>query len=465
MASFIHDHFLLHGKTSQKLYHQYASELPIIDFHNHLDAQSIANNQQFDNIGQVWLGGDHYKWRAMRINGVEEEFCSGQASDKKKFLKWAETLPYTVGNPLHHWTQLELTRYFGITELLTPDNAQDIYDQTSERLRSPEFSTRNLLKKMKVEMVGTTDDPIDTLEHHQQLFGNKDLKVLPTFRADRVIQIENLQAWNTYIDQLAQVADVDIHNFDNLVEALDIRHAFFHSLGGRLSDSGPEFFYFADYNDEQIATIFHKLRNEENITLPEAEQYKTAIMVELSKLNHKRGWTQQFHVGALRNNNSRKFQELGADTGWDSIGNALDSKKLSRFLDRLDQSNQLARTILYNLNPADNEMMLTMCGNFCDGSAVAKVQYGAAWWFLDQKSGMEKHLRDLSALGLLSRFVGMVTDSRSFLSFPRHEYFRRIACNYIGQEVDQGLIPNDPELLKMLVENISYKNAKNYFNF
>jgi len=333
-------------------------------------------------------------------------------------------------------------------------------------LQSSDFTTRNMMRKMNVEMVGTTDDPADTLEYHQQLINEGfEIKVLPTFRADNVLKTEDPGQFRSYIEKLGAVADVAISTFNDLIKALDNRHAFFHELGGRLSDSGPDRFYYAEYTDKEVSDAFLKLISGQHLNSEETEKYRTAVMAELARMNHKRGWTQQFHVGAVRNNNARKFSALGVDTGFDSIGNAQDGVKMSRFLDLLDRTDQLAKTILYNLNPSDNEMMLTMCGNFNDGSMVGKVQYGAAWWFLDQKTGMEKHLRDLSVLGLLSRFVGMVTDSRSFLSYPRHEYFRRIACNYIGSEVEKGLIPNDDELLKSLVEGISYGNAKSYLNY
>ncbi len=463
--TFIHDDFVLSNDTAKHLFHSYSKNLPIVDFHCHLSPEAIANDHQFNNIGEIWLGGDHYKWRAMRIHGVEEKYCSGDASDKEKFMKWAETVPYTVGNPLFHWTHLELSRHFGIHELLSPKTAESIYNRASEMLQSPEFSTLNLLKKMKVEMVGTTDDPVDSLEHHKKIRENNIIKVLPTFRADNVLKIDDLKSFNLYIQKLSDTAGIEISSFNTLVDALDKRHDYFHNAGCRLSDSGPERFFFASYTDNEISTIFKKALAGTVLSQEETEKYRTAIMAELCKMNHKRGWVQQFHVGALRNNNSRKFREMGADTGWDSIGNSIDSSKMSKFLNLLDNTDQLSKTLLYNLNPADNEMMITMCGNFNDGSTTAKVQYGAGWWFLDQMAGMEKHLRDLSALGLLGHFIGMVTDSRSFLSYPRHEYFRRIACNFIGQEVEKGNIPNEEALLKPLIENISYYNAKNYFDF
>lgn len=461
--AFINDNFILENEKARELYFKYSHDKPIVDFHNHLLPKYIAEDYQFDNLGQIWLEGDHYKWRAMRVNGVDEHSCAGAASDKEKFMKWAETVPYTVGNPLYHWTHLELARYFDIYDLLSAKNAEDIYEQTKSKLQTSEYSTINLLKKMDVEMLGTTDDPADDLRYHvlikKQGIG---IKVLPSFRADNVIKTDDASVFVKYIEKLGEIADVVIDNLSTLIDALDKRHAFFHEMGARISDSGPDRFYYADYSETEVDGILKKLLSGKSIDELETEKYRTCIMLELAKLNYKRGWTQQFHVGALRNNNSRMFNQLGADTGWDSISAAQNPLKMSQFLNQLDKSMQLSKTILYNLNPADNEMMLTMCGNFCDGSVVGKVQYGAAWWFLDQKTGMEKHLKDLSALGLLSRFVGMVTDSRSFLSFPRHEYFRRIACNHIGKEVEKGLIPDDEEILKTLVEGISYNNAKNY---
>ena len=463
--AFIHDDFVLSNDTAKHLYNSYSKNLPIVDFHCHLSPEAIANDHQFNNIGEIWLGGDHYKWRAMRIHGVDEKYCSGSASDKEKFMKWAETVPYTVGNPLYHWTHLELSRHFGIDELLSPKTAESIYNRASEMLQSPEFSTLNLLKKMNVEMVGTTDDPADSLEHHKKIKENNGIKVLPTFRADNVLKIEEPQNFTLYLKKLSEASDVEINSFATLVNALDNRHEYFHNAGCRLSDSGPERFFFAPYTDSEVSAIFDKALTGADLSSDEIEKYHTAIMAELSKMNHKRGWVQQFHVGALRNNNARKFRETGADSGWDSIGNSIDSVKMSKFLDLLDNSDQLSKTLLYNLNPADNEMMVTMCGNFNDGTTAAKVQYGAGWWFLDQMTGMEKHLRDLSALGLLGLFIGMVTDSRSFLSYPRHEYFRRIVSNFIGQEVEKGNIPNEESLLKPLIKNVSYYNAKNYFDF
>ncbi len=463
MKPFIHDDFLLGNKTARRLYHEFSEGKSIIDFHCHLSPAMISEDRQFENLGQIWLEGDHYKWRAMRTNGIPERYCTGDASQYEKFEKWAETVPAVIGNPLYHWTHLELARYFNIFDLLSPATSGKIYDKASEMLRSMEFSTRSLIKKMKVEVICTTDDPSDTLEHHKKLKGSFEIPVLPTFRPDNVVKTDDPLKFSQYISRLGESAGVSVDSFESLVEALDKRHEFFHSMGGRLSDHGLDRFYYSHFEYDEVNKIFHRLLRGRMIDADETEKYRTAIMVELCRMNQKRGWTQQFHVGAMRNNNSRMFRLMGPDTGWDSIGIPQDALKMSAFLNALDNTDQLAQTILYNLNPADNEMMVAMAGNFNDGSRPVKVQYGAAWWFLDQKTGMEKHLKDLSALGILGRFVGMVTDSRSFLSYPRHEYFRRIACNFIGEEVEKGTIPDDDGLLKPLIEGISYNNAREYF--
>jgi len=465
MKRFIHDDFLLTNKTASRLYHQYSSNQPVIDFHCHLSPAMIADDRQFDNLTQAWLEGDHYKWRAMRTNGIDEKYCTGKVPDVDKFRKWAETVPATAGNPLYHWTHLELARYFGIYDLLNPTSADAIYEKASGMLRTKEFSIRSMLKKFKAEVICTTDDPADSLEFHKKLKGTFDILILPTFRPDNVIKTEDPEKFKAYIEKLGISVNREIIDFPTLIEVLDERHNFFHHMGGRLSDHGLDRFYFASFTATEIDKTFKRLLKGEHITAEESEKYRTAAMTELCRMNHKRGWTQQFHVGALRNNNSRAFRLLGPDTGWDSIGAPQDPFKMSRFLNSLDDTAQLGKTILYNLNPADNEMLITMAGNFNDGSTKAKVQYGAAWWFLDQKTGMEKHIKDLAALGLMRRFIGMVTDSRSFLSYPRHEYFRRVVCNFVGEEVEKGSIPDEEELLKPLIEGISYRNAKEYFGF
>ena len=465
MKPFINDDFLLFNKTAVRLYHQYAEHQPVIDFHCHLSPSMIADDRKFENLTRAWLEGDHYKWRAMRTNGIDEKYCTGDATDIEKFGKWAETVPYTVGNPLYHWTHLELARYFDIFDLFSPSNAVEIYNKTGEMLKTQEFSTRAILKKMNVKIVCTTDDPADMLEDHIKLKAEFEIPVLPTFRPDNVIKIEDPVKFRAYVEKLEKACNSEISSFNMLIEALDSRHRFFHDLGCRLSDHGLDRFYYAPFSASEADFAFKKLLNGSTLSDEEGEIYKTAVLTELCRMNHKRVWTQQFHVGAMRNNNRRMFKKLGPDTGWDSIGVALDAQKISGFLANLDDTDQLGKTILYNLNPADNEMMITMTGNFNDGSSAGKVQYGAAWWFLDQKRGMEKHIGDLASLGLMRRFVGMVTDSRSFLSYPRHEYFRRLICNFAGDEVEKGLIPDDEEILKPLIEGVSYKNAEDYFQF
>ena len=465
MKPFIHENFLLNNNTAAELFHEYSENQPVIDFHCHLSPAMINENRRFSNLTEAWLEGDHYKWRAMRTNGINEKYCTGSATDSEKFMKWAETVPSAIGNPLYHWTHLELNRYFNITELLSPSTAERIYERASALLQADDFSTRSMIKKMKVEVICTTDDPADNLQHHRELKNTFEINVYPTFRPDNVVKTEDPEKFRLYIQKLELASGIEIRTFHALIDALDIRHRFFHDNGCRLSDHGLDRFYFATFSLNEPENIFKNLLKGNKITQEETEKYITAVMLELCRLNHKRGWAQQFHVGAIRNNNERKFMVMGPDTGWDSIGAAQDPVKTSKFLNELDKNEQLTKTILYNLNPADNEMMITMAANFNDGSVAGKVQYGAAWWFLDQKNSMEKHLRDLGTLGLLRRFVGMVTDSRSFLSYPRHEYFRRILCNFIGEEVEKGLIPDHEDLLKPLIEGISYRNAKEYFGF
>ena len=465
MAAFINPGFLFTSRTGEKLYHDYAEKQPIIDFHCHLSPETIAADRRFDNLTQAWLEGDHYKWRAMRTNGADEKFCTGEASHEEKFMKWAECVPFTVGNPLYHWTHLELARYFSIFDLLSGKTAERIYKDASEMLRTVDFSTRSLIRKMNVETLCTTDDPSDDLAFHKILKGTFEVPVLPAFRPDNVLKTSEPGKFFTYIKKLEQATGHEISNFVSLLEALENRHEYFHLNGCRISDHG---LYNLDYfqaSPVDVNKSFFKLMRGKSLSLEETRGFISIVLTELCRMNHRRGWVQLFHLGALRNSNSRMYRKMGPDTGWDSIGRSNEPEGLSRFLSFLDDDDHLARTILYNLNPADNEMMITMAGNFNDGTLPGKVQYGAAWWFLDQKHGMEKNLRDISSLGLLSRFAGMVTDSRSFLSYPRHEYFRRIACNYIGEEVDKGLIPNDEELLKNLIDGITYKNAKEYFGF
>jgi len=464
MKNFMDHDFLLETKTAKTLYHEYAAQMPIFDYHCHLPPQQIADDIHFKNITQAWLYGDHYKWRAMRTNGIDEKFCTGNASDWEKFEKWAQTVPYTLRNPLYHWTHLELQRYFDVNELLNPDTAKAIYEKNSERLNSPAFSTRNIMRKMNVKAVCTTDDPTDTLEHHQKIKDdNFEIKVLPTWRPDKGMVTEDIKALNTWIDKLAEIADVDVKDFDSYIKAIQKRHDFFHEIGCRISDHGIETAYAEDYTTEEIHTIFNKIRSGKNPSCDDQLKFKSAMLMEFALMDHAKGWTQQLHLGALRNNSSRMLRTLGPDTGFDSILDIEIAKPLAKFLDRLDTDNQLPKTILYNLNPRDNELIATMVGNFQDGSVPGKIQFGSGWWFLDQKDGMERQVEALSNLGLLSRFVGMLTDSRSFLSYPRHEYFRRILCNILGNDVENGLLPNDMRLLGEMVENICFNNAKEYF--
>ena len=466
MKPFIHEDFLLQNKTARLLYHGYAENIPIIDYHCHLNPADIAENRQFENLTQAWLYGDHYKWRAMRTNGIDEFFISGAAADKAKFEKWAETVPATLRNPLYHWTHLELKDYFGVTDLLSPSSAEKIYATTAEMLRDDNFRVWGLLKKMNVEVVCTTDDPVDTLQFHQKLKKtNFDVKVIPAWRPDKVLNVENPQGFNRYLNLLAEASGVEINNYVRLMDALKKRHDYFHSEGCRLSDHGLDTFYAEDYTQQEIEAVFSKLRAGKYILPEESAKFKSAVLYDLAVMDQARGWTQQFHIGALRNNNERFYKTLGPDSGFDSIGDPRIAIPMSKFLNRLDKDGLLAKTILYNLNPAHNEVMATMAGNFQDSSVPGKIQWGSAWWFLDQKDGIEKQLNTLSNMGLLSRFVGMLTDSRSFLSYPRHEYFRRILCNLIGKDVENGELPNDERLLGKMVQDICYFNAKNYFNF
>ena len=466
MKPFLNEDFLLQTPTASRLYHEFAADMPIIDYHNHLPPEQIAQNKNFENLTQIWLYGDHYKWRGMRANGVDESYCTGNKSDYEKFEKWAETVPYTMRNPLYHWTHLELQRHFGVTEILNPASAKRIYEECSAKIITPEFSVRSLMTKMKVEVACTTDDPMDSLEHHQAIRadGTFTIKVLPTFRPDKFILIENPN-FKDFVQKLGLIVNLDINSFSELTKALRQRADFFASLGCRLADHGLEQIYAAEFTEATANSVFEKVILGKEITNQEALTYKSAMLHALGVMYHSLGWTQQFHLGALRNNNARALRTLGPDTGWDSIGDWSQAKAISKFLDRLDEHNQLAQTIIYNLNPSDNEMIAAMIGNFNDGSVAGKIQFGSGWWFLDQKDGMEKQMNALSNMGLLSRFVGMLTDSRSFLSFPRHEYFRRILCNLLGNEIENGELPNDIEWIGKMVQNICYYNAKEYFKF
>ena len=466
MKKFIDDNFLLHSKTAIELYHGFAKAMPIIDYHNHLSPEQIANDINFENITQLWLYGDHYKWRAMRTNGVPEKYITGDATDYEKFEQWAATVPYILRNPLYHWTHLELQRYFNIDTILSPETAKEIYDECSAKLKTPEYSVKNLLRKMNVIVLCTTDDPADSLEHHQKIKTDGfEIKVLPTFRPDKAMNVDDIVSFNTYVNKLQEVSNILIASFDDYLQALKSRHDFFSEKACCISDHGLEQIYAVDYNEAEIKNIFRKITAGESISQPENMKFKSAMLVKFSTWDHEKNWVQQYHLGALRNNNSRMLKTLGADTGWDSIGDFSQGKQLSKFLDRLDSTNQLAKTILYNLNPADNELIATMAGNFNDGSVAGKMQFGSSWWFLDQKDGMTKQINTLSNMGLLSKFVGMLTDSRSFMSYPRHEYFRRNLCNIFGEEIENGELPDDIAWTGKLIQDICYNNAKEYFGW
>jgi glucuronate isomerase len=466
MKEFLDEDFLLHTETARRLYHEYAKEMPIIDYHCHLPPDQIAADKKFKTLTEIWLYGDHYKWRAMRTNGVDEKYCTGDADDYAKFQKYAETVPFTLRNPLYHWTHLELRRYFGIHDLLDGNSARSIYEQCNEQLASDKMSCRNILRMMNVEVICTTDDPADSLEHHAKVKEDGyEVSLLPTFRADKSMAVEDPQAYNTYLTKLEKASNVSISNYHNLLEALRKRHDYFADAGCRLSDHGLENFYADDYTETEVAGYYEQVRKGGELNQEQVAKLKSAILHELAVMDHTKGWTQQFHIGALRNNSQRKMQQLGPDTGFDSIGDFSIAQPMSGFFDKLDSTDQLARTIIYNLNPSDNYLVGTMIGNFNDGSVAGKMQFGSGWWFLDQKEGMEMQMNALSNLGLLSRFVGMLTDSRSFLSYPRHEYFRRILCNLLGTDVENGELPADMELLGQTVHNICYYNARQFFAF
>ncbi len=466
MKAFLDENFLLHSTTAQTLYHSFARQMPIIDYHCHLSPAAISGDTRFENLTQIWLYGDHYKWRAMRANGVDESFITGNKTDKEKFLQWAATVPFTLRNPLYHWTHLELQRYFDVHEILNESSAEGIYEQCSEKLRSPEYSVQSLLRKMNVKVVCTTDDPLDSLQHHQAIKkAGFATTALPAFRPDAAMNVDSAANFNKYILALENVTDTSIVIYTDFLGALKNRHDFFAVNGCTISDHGLEEIYADDFTASEIDAIFNTIRSGREISLADNRKFKSALLLVFAGWDFDKGWVQQYHIGAIRNNNSRMSTRLGADTGWDSIGNFNHAKPLAKFLNVLDKENKLAKTILYNLNPADNELMATMIGNFNDGSVAGKIQWGAAWWFLDQKDGMATQLNTLSNMGLLSKFVGMVTDSRSFLSYPRHEYFRRVLCNLFGSEIEKGELPNDIDWTGKIIEDICYYNAKNYFNW
>jgi glucuronate isomerase len=466
MSAFISDEFLLQTDFARRLYFGYAMKMPIIDYHCHLSPKDIAENRVFTNMTEIWLAGDHYKWRAMRTLGIPEKYITGDASDQEKFDKWAQAVPQTMRNPLYHWTHLELTRYFGFDELLSADSAARAWTHCNDLLKTPLCTTRQLLTRMNVEVICTTDDPVDSLEYHKAIQPeNFEILLLPAFRPDKSFAVDDPQTYKTYISKLSAAAGIEITSFDALVEALDKRAQYFHNVGGRLSDHGVEQLYFEKENPVDPNTVFKSVMKGNKPSKAESNAFKYHVLLALGKMYHKRGWTQQFHVGALRNTNARMLRQLGPDTGFDSIGDFSQGSAMSGYFNELDNSNQLAKTVIYNLNPADNEMMAAMIGNYNDGSVKGKMQFGSGWWFLDQKDGMERQINSLSNIGLLSCFIGMLTDSRSFLSFPRHEYFRRILCNLIGNDVENGELPRDEKWLGKLVADVCYHNAKEYFNF
>jgi len=466
MKPFLDKNFLLDTDIAKELYTLSAAKMPIIDYHCHLDPKQIAENKKFKNLTELWLSGDHYKWRGMRTNGVSEKFCTGNASDWEKFEAWAKTVPYTLRNPLYHWTHMELKAFFGYTGILNGNTAKKVWELANKKLQTDEYRPQGLMEMMKVELVCTTDDPIDSLEYHLQIANSScKTKVLPTWRPDKAMAVENTKSYNTYLDKLSEVSGIIITNFEDLLHALEKRHTFFNSMGCKLSDHGLEEFYADDYTNAEVQSAFLKVRSGIELSLIEIRKIKSAMLYEFGIMDHNKGWAQQFHYGAIRDNNSRLLSKLGPDTGFDSIHDLNGAASMSKFLNKLDLENKLSKTIIYNLNPSQNEVVATMIGNFQDGSVPGKMQFGSAWWFLDQKTGMENQMNTLSNLGLLSRFIGMLTDSRSFLSYSRHEYFRRILCNLLGNDVKNGLIYNDMDLLSKMVENICYYNAKNYFNF
>ncbi len=461
--TFITDNFLLNSKTAEILYHQYAKDMPIIDYHNHLSPKQIAEDLPVGNITDAWLDGDHYKWRGMRANGIDEKFITGNASKEEKFDKWAETVPYTLRNPLFHWTQLELKRYFNIDDILQSTTSKEIYKKANAVLATK--TPAQLLEQMKVEVICTTDDPVDNLEHHKAI-ANKNIftKVLPTFRPDALILIEN-NTFSNYIKKLETSVGFSVKNLSNLLEAIQSRVDYFNQLGCRLSDYGVERIFAYNFTEEEADAILKKRLKNSEISTKEANVYASCILYHLCKMYHAKGWAQQFHLGALRNNNDRLYAQVGADSGCDSIGDFSQAEAMSKLFNRLDSEGCLSKTITYNLNPSQNEVFATMMGNYGESGIPGKMQFGSGWWFLDQKDGMEKQMNTLSNMGLLSRFIGMLTDSRSLLSFPRHEYFRRILCNLIADDMHAGLVPNDIAFLGKTIQDICYNNAVAYFNF
>ena len=464
---FIDKDFMLTNDAARELYHTAAEHQPIIDYHCHLDPKMIAENYQFDNLAEVWLGGDHYKWRAMRGNGISEEYITGDRSDYEKFEKWAATVPYTMRNPLYHWTHMELSRVFGINTILKPETAREIYDACTAMLHTEEFRAQNIMKRFNVEVVCTTDDPVDSLEHHIYLKNNPiGIKVYPAWRPDKALGIDNPATYKAYMEKLGEAAGMEIRSYTDLLTALRRRHDFFASLGCRLSDHGMDNFYADDFTETEVNRVFNKVMEGHTPDAAEVSLFRSALLYELAIMDWEKGWAQQYHISVVRNSSTRMYHMLGPDTGFDAIMEVNCSVAGHRFFDRLDREGKLTKTILYSLNPKDNEVLATLAYTYNDSSAAGKMQLGAAWWFLDQEYGMRKQMNVLSSMGLLSRFVGMLTDSRSFLSYPRHEYFRRILCDMIGEDIEKGKLPrSEMDFIRQMVADISYNNAKRYFNF
>jgi glucuronate isomerase len=461
--NFIHDNFLLHSATAERLYHQYAEPQPIIDFHSHLAAADIGSDRRFSNLFEIWLEGDHYKWRAMRANGVPEDFCTGGASPKEKFLAWARTVPYTLRNPLYHWTHLELKRYFDIDNLLNEQTAESVWQRANERLQTDDLTAQNILRKFHVRLTCTSDDPTDSLEHHISINSqNLGFRVYPTYRPDRSLLVDKPDLFNPWLERLEAASNVDVSTLAGLLHALDLRHQYFHDQGGRLSDHGLPYCYANPCSETEAARIYANARAHRAASPLEHEQFASFLMLDFGHLDCKRGWTKQLHLGPLRSANTRKLREIGPDSGFDSIGDYPQAAALSAYFDVLESEHALPRTIIYNNNPADDYVFATAAGNFQDQSTPGKIQFGTAWWFLDQKEGIELQLNALSNTGLLARFVGMVTDSRSFMSFPRHEYFRRVLCNLLGNDMEKGELPSDEALVGNMVRRICFQNARNY---
>ncbi len=465
MSTFINETFLLNNETAIELYNEYAKDMPIYDYHCHLSPKEIWEDKRFDNITQLWLYGDHYKWRAMRINGIIEDYITGDKGDYDKFLAWAKTIPNCIGNPLYHWTQLELKRYFNIDELLNEDTAPVIWQKCNEVLQNKEFSARRLINRSNVKMIGTTDDPIDSLDYHKKIRkeGQLEAKVLPTFRPDKALEI-NKEGFSNWIKRLSEVTGISIKRYKDLLDALKDRVNYFNQEGCRMSDHSLSYVPYAEASETELEEIFKKAMVSEKVSPQEENKYKTYTLIFLGKLYHSLGWVMQLHIGAMRNNNTRMFNILGGDAGFDSINDCNIAVPLSRLLDALDRENSLPKTILYNLNPKDNYVIATMLGNFQGDGIPGKIQFGSGWWFNDQKDGMIRQMTDLANLGLLSHFVGMLTDSRSFLSYTRHEYFRRLLCSLLGEWAEKGEVPKDINLLGNMVKNISYNNAVKYFS-